>query len=236
MKKTINTALILSQAGVPAFTGSPPTTSGGTSSTYPNNLYRYIAPPNIKGAWQVTKNGKLLSRAEDMTKHHNYTVAEVDPSQFSGFWSKRNMSGGGSKNIAYVYDMVLKRVEDASLGGNGTLTKTPWVPSPVDGVIKKIGFYSNKLDTAVEIESTSGGYYILLHMDVPYVQKNGNPSGKKWKKGDKVKRGDLLARQSDFMVGKSQGGTFTKNIHLHAEFTDLNVLKTYIKDLVLNSF
>jgi hypothetical protein len=233
MKKTIDTNKLLSQAGLPSFTGSPPTTSGGTSSTYPNNLYRYIAPPNIKGAWQVTKNGKLLSRAEDMTKHHNYSIAEVDPSQVSGFWSKRVDYAGRE---GYVYDMVLKRVEDASLGGNGTLTNTPWVPSPVDGVITFIDFYGNNLDTALEIKSTSGGHYTLLHMDIPYVKKNGNPSGKKWKKGDKVKRGDLLARQSDFMKGKSNGGKFTKNIHLHIEFKDLNVLKNYIKDLVLNNF
>ena len=69
-------------------------------------------------------------------------------------------------------------------------------------------------------------------MDVPYVQKNGNPSGKKWKKGDKVKRGELLARQSDFM----NLSKFKKNIHLHIQFENLQVLKNWIKDLVLNSF
>ena len=185
------------------------TRSGGSGIGARGSNYTYTPPPNNASAWEVTKAGKNLSRAEDLTKHHSYSEFEPDPNQISNGWSKR--SGG------YVYDMVLYRTED------GVRTKNPFVPSPINGTITFIGYYSNGKDSAIHITSPSGNVYKLLHCDVNNALV---------KKDDIVKPGQLLARQSDEMNAKK----FDRNIHLHIEFPKLNVLKSYITNMVNDSF
>jgi hypothetical protein len=193
--------------------------SGGTASTnnssYPSD-YIYQSPPTVAGAWKVTKAGIEIATAEGLTKHHTYDQEEADPKQVSGFWSKR--SG------AYVYDMVLKRVED------GELTRSPFVPSPVNGTITFLGFYSNGKDSAIHIKSDDDGKeYKLLHTDVNNALV---------KRKDKVKAGQLLSRQADFMFTgvKTSGKQFAANIHLHVQFPSKKVLQDYIINLVNDSF
>ena len=186
------------------------------NSSYPSD-YIYQSPPTVAGAWKVTKAGIEIPTAEGLTKHHSYKQKEADSNQVSGFWSK-TASG------AYVYDMVLKRVED------GELTKSPFVPSPVNGTITLLGFYSNNRDSAIEIKSeVDGKIYKLLHTDVNNALV---------KKGDKVKAGQLLARQADFMFTgvKSTGKQFAANIHLHIQFPSKKVLQDYIINMVNDSF
>jgi hypothetical protein len=202
---------ILIESAILKYGPQPPKTvlrKGATGGRGSN--YIYTPPPNNASAWEVTKAGKKLSRAEDLTKHHSHDELEPDPNQISGGWSKRNGS--------YVYDMVLYRTED------GVRTKNPFVPSPINGTITFIGYYSNGKDSAIEIEgSTSKETYKLLHCDVNNALV---------KKGDIVKPGQLLARQSDEM----NLSKFSRNIHLHIEFPRLKVLKDYIINLVNDSF
>ena len=189
-------------------TGGAPGGSGGGTGGGSN--YLYTPPPTVAGAWEVTKGGKKLAKAEDLTKHHSYDDLEPDPNQISGGWSKRNGR--------YVYDMVLYRTED------GVRTKNPFVPSPVAGKIIKLGYYTNGKDSAIHIKSTqTNKVYILLHCDV----KNALV-----RVGDTVKYGQLLARQSDEM----DPGKFARNIHLHIAFPNLDRLKKYIIDLVTDDF
>ena len=51
-------------------------------------------------------------------------------------------------------------------------------------------------------------------------------------KGDTVKKGTLLARQSNFM----SGAKYSPNIHLHIAFPDKQILIDYIHNMVNDSF
>jgi biotin carboxyl carrier protein len=213
MANIINTPKLLQAAGFAV--GS--TTSTTSTQSYPNTGYVYTDPPKVVGAWKVIKAGKELSKAEDLTKHHTYYQKEADKNQISGFWSK-------TESGAYVYDMVLKRVED------GKESTQPFVPSPVNGTITLVGFYTNKADSAIHIKSKSDGKtYKLLHTDVNNALV---------KRGDKVKAGQLLARQAAFMYTgvKKSGKQFNANIHLHIQFPSKKVLQDYIINMVNDSF
>lgn len=183
------------------------------ASEGPGPEYESTPPPTKAGAWKVIKGSKAISSAYDLTKHHSYSVWEDDPKQVSGGWSKTGRQGG-----EYMYDMVLKRTED------GTETISPYVPSPVDGKISFLGFYKNGQDSAIEIKSDHDGKkYKLLHMDTNNALVN---------KGDTVKKGTLLARQSNFM----SGAKYSPNIHLHIAFPDKQILIDYVHNMVNDSF
>jgi len=172
---------------------------------------------NAVGAWRISNGGNSnVTSAYDLRYHHDTKNWETDKNQAYGKWSL-NKSG-----TSYVYDMVLSREE------NGVRTTRPSVPSPVAGEVIRVkpdsagnGFLSIKADDGT-------GVYSLLHMDNYAVDL-----------GDKVTRGQLIARQSDVMpTTKINGGkTVVKpNVHLHIQFPSKQVLVDYINDLVNNSF
>lgn len=167
--------------------------------------------PVVEGAWTINNGKTNIADASQLWYHHSEKGSnfEVDPANVRvGGWSRTD---GG----AYVYDMVLSRVE------NGAKTNRPYVPSPVAGKITFAGYYSNNLDSAMHIQGTDGKEYKILHMDNFAV-----------KKGDVVTRGQLIARQSDQMAE-----TFApRNVHLHIQFPDKQVLYDYIRDLANNGF
>lgn len=168
--------------------------------------------PKVEGAWEIANGKTTIADASQLWYHHSEKGSnfEVDAANVRvGGWSR---TAGG----AYVYDMVLSRVE------NGTKTNRPYVPSPIAGKVTFADYYSNGEDSAMHIQGIDGKEYKLLHMDNFAVSK-----------GSTVTRGQLLGRQSDQMT-ESTG--FGRNVHLHIQFPDKQVLYNYIRDLANNGF
>jgi hypothetical protein len=163
-----------------------------------------------EGGWEVFNGGKQITDGLDLSKHWHYEKWEDDPqNKRSGGWSK---DGSGR----YMYDLVLWRKE------NGVKTQRPFVPSPVNGKVTGVGLFNDKSASYIYIQALDGsGTYVLLHCDNEAVRV-----------GDTVKRGQLIARQSDVMYNPD----IAKNVHLHIQFPSKQVLISYIKSLVENSF
>ena len=171
--------------------------------------------PTVVGGWSIENGGTQINNANQLRIHH-YKAGnppgpnfEVDSANVrSGGWSR-------TQTNAYMYDMVLTRVE------NGAKTNRPYVPSPVAGTVTGIGFYQNGQDSFIDITAADGKKYTMLHMDNFAV-----------KKGDVVTRGQLVGRQSDQMATSYTG----RNVHLHIQFPSKQVLYDFIRDLANNSF
>jgi len=165
---------------------------------------------NPTGPWTISNgvNNNVTSAYQLRWHHNDETNPDPDPNQVYKSWSR---TGGGG----YVYDMVLYRNE------NGQVTKRPWIPSPITGTVSFAGLYSNKLDSAIHIKASNGAEYVMLHMDNFLV-----------KVGSTVTRGQLIARQSDRMSSNYT----SRNVHLHIQFPDKNVLINYIASLASNTW
>ena len=163
-------------------------------------------PPNVQGAWRVWNQDKFISSAYQLYPHHSDPVSEIDPANTrSGGWTK-NKSG-----TKYIYDVSLFRKE------NGIEQSRPFVPSPVNGTVTRT--HPDGLGNAfLTIKGDDGLEYDLLHMDTYQV-----------KVGDRVTKGQLVARQSNVSPPKFAN-------HLHVQMPTKQSLIDYIYNLVNNSF
>jgi hypothetical protein len=200
-----------SNASVPTRAGDEvANTATQESSQQVTTIAGPAGPPpdvNATGGWKVTNKGVQRTTAFDLAKHWHYDQWEVDPSnRTSGGWSK-------DKSGRYMYDLVLYRKE------NGIETIRCYIPSPVDGIVEGVGMYNDRSASYIHIKDSSGARYILLHCDNELV-----------KAGDTVRKGQLIARQSDVMYNPD----IAPNVHLHIQFPSKQVLIEYISKLWTN--
>jgi hypothetical protein len=155
--------------------------------------------------WKVWNKSKYIQSAYELNAHHSQPVNEKD--------SKNTRSGGWTKTKSgkYVYDVCLFRKE------NGVLQNKPFVPSPVNGTVIRTN-PDGSGNSFLSIQGDDGLVYDLLHMDNYQV-----------KKGDRVTRGQLIARQSNVSPPNYAN-------HLHIQFPSKNVLIDYIDSLVNDRF
>tara|TARA_R110001583_G_scaffold29871_1_gene103947 strand:+ start:5948 stop:9430 length:3483 start_codon:yes stop_codon:yes gene_type:complete len=112
----------------------------------------------------------------------------------------------GKKPITVVYDLVMY-----ADNGNGVKNIRCNLPSPIGGTVISAGIGENSSTTI-----TGGGETVkMLHMDPVYV-----------KKGDKIRKGQIIGKQGDKMNAKG----VSKNVHLHIQCSR-KVLTEYMKIL-----
>jgi hypothetical protein len=166
---------------------------------------------SVEGAWKIWNKGVYINSAYELHIHHAGTgqVFEIDPSNTrSGKWSKNSVG-------KYIYDVCLFRKE------GGILQNRPFVPSPTNGTVISTSPDSGG-NSFFTIKGDDGLIYDFLHMDNYQVSV-----------GDKVTKGQLIARQSDVMQVKPG---YPKANHLHMQMPTKQALIDYINSLLNNSF
>jgi hypothetical protein len=184
----------------------------GQSEVAPSTPKTPTGPPvSVEGAWKIWNKGVYINSAYELNIHHAGTgqVFEIDPSNTrSGKWSK-NSAG------KYIYDVCLFRKE------GGILQNRPFVPSPTNGTVISTSPDSGG-NSFFTIKGDDGLIYDFLHMDNYQVGV-----------GDRVTKGQLIARQSDVMQVKPG---YPKANHLHMQMPTKQALIDYIYNLANNSF
>jgi hypothetical protein len=166
---------------------------------------------SVEGAWKIWNKGVYINSAYELHIHHAGTgqVFEIDPSNTrSGKWSKNSVG-------KYIYDVCLFRKE------GGILQNRPFVPSPTNGTVISTSPDSGG-NSFFTIKGDDGLIYDFLHMDNYQVSV-----------GDKVTKGQLIARQSDVMQVRPG---YPKANHLHMQMPTKQALIDYINSLLNNSF
>jgi hypothetical protein len=166
---------------------------------------------SVEGAWKIWNKGVYINSAYELHIHHAGTgqVFEIDPSNTrSGKWSKNSVG-------KYIYDVCLFRKE------GGILQNRPFVPSPTNGTVISTSPDSGG-NSFFTIKGDDGLIYDFLHMDNYQVGV-----------GDRVTKGQLIARQSDVMQVKPG---YPKANHLHMQMPTKQALIDYIYNLANNSF
>jgi hypothetical protein len=166
---------------------------------------------SVEGAWKIWNKGVYINSAYELHIHHAGTgqVFEIDPSNTrSGKWSKNSVG-------KYIYDVCLFRKE------GGILQNRPFVPSPTNGTVISTSPDSGG-NSFFTIKGDDGLIYDFLHMDNYQVSV-----------GDRVTKGQLIARQSDVMQVKPG---YPKANHLHMQMPTKQALIDYIYNLANNSF
>jgi len=163
------------------------------------------------GAWRIWNKGIFITSPYELNIHHSGPgqVFEIDPSNTrSGKWSKNSVG-------KYIYDVCLFRNE------GGIEQNRPFVPSPTNGTVISTSPDSGG-NSFFTIKGDDGLIYDFLHMDNYQVGV-----------GDKVTKGQLIARQSDVMQVRPG---YPKANHLHMQMPTKQALIDYINSLLNNSF